>query len=352
MFMNKKSIRKRSAKKTLCSLLRVLSRPKDGSAVFSGNLKSIVILASERFGDTILLTVLIRQIRQLFPDVRLDVVTFRRTISDFLANDKHIDRVFYSKSGYASYLKHLLATQYDVLFNPKDSVSFNFILQSKLIQARFKVAHRHQYHEGLYDHLIDLDYYTHVSLRNSALLDVLVPGSSVRNSCRPYLPPMAVSEAVHDFIFRIADAGCVGVNISAGHAHRYWGQSNWISLISRYPGETFIVFAAPCDIVQKEAIESECGNVMVSPFTNNLYEAGLITEKLKILVTPDTSFVHVAACYNTPLVGLYRNRIDDRTRFSPLSDSYELVISSSEKVSDISVDDVDSSMHCLFGKLT
>ena len=345
--MRSKIAEKRARRKLFSVVLKMISMPRDGKKSFAGVPKSIVILVSERYGDTILLTPLIKQLRKLFPDVVLHAITFRKSSFDFLQRDRNIDRVFYAKANYGTYVLEVLSRKYDILFNPKDSLSFNFLFQSYLIRARFKVAFRHEYHEGLYDCLLDLDYYHHVSVRNCFFLNIFSSCQDRSLPCRPYVPPMKVSEEIQNFLRHMPASRYIGINISAGNGARYWNREKWIALMRSFVGETFIVFCAPKDLKQKAAMEAQCGNVLATPVTKNLYEVAMLVRNLKFLVTPDTSLVHVAACYNTPLVGLYRNRFDDRTRFQPLSDNYELVISPTLNIKDIAVGDVVSALYAM-----
>lgn len=337
-----KSVQKREKRKAFSALLGALARRGDGSETFRGEPKRIMVLVSERFGDTILLTPLFRSLRERYPDAVIHALTFRRSIESFLQNDPNFDQVFYAKGEYGRYIRGVLSRRYDVLFNPKDSVSTNFLLQSFLIRARFKVAHAHTYHEGLFDHLIRLEYLTHFSYRACALLDVLASRESGTEACgRPYMPVMDASQEIKAFAASLQGRRVIGINISAGNAVRYWQNEKWIELVQRFPGEQFILFSAPKDLERKLAIARECSNVMETPSTANMYEAALLLQPLRLLVTPDTSFIHMAACYNIPVVGLYRDRIHARKRFSPLSAISRMVVSPSGSVGDIPLRKVD-----------
>lgn len=164
--MTNKSAKKKERRRLFSAMLKMVAMPRYGRQRFAGVPKSIVILVSERYGDMILLTPLIKQLRKLFPAVVLHAIAFRKQSFDFFKHDKNIDKVFYVKSNYLKSMLEILSKRYDVLFNPKDSLSFNFLLQSYLIRAGFKVAFKHDYHERLFNCLLDLDYYNQVAVRN------------------------------------------------------------------------------------------------------------------------------------------------------------------------------------------
>ena len=135
-----------------------------------------------------------------------------------------------------------------------------------------------------------------------------------------------------------------GINISAGEPVRIWMEEKWIALLGSFSQYRFVVLSGPEDFEQKRRIETACSNVIPSPPTQNLYEVGLIVGALRLLVTPDTSLIHVASGAETPVVGLYREAPQDISRFGPFAIPCELVISSTGEVGSIEPDYVAAAM--------
>jgi len=146
---------------------------------------------------------------------------------------------------------------------------------------------------------------------------------------------MPVSPETAAFLETIPSGRYIAINISAGHTGGRRTTGQWNRLIQDFPCETFIILSAPAELAQKRQIEEPHPNVLASPSTRNIYEVGEIVKKLKLLVTPDTSLVHIAACYNTPILALYRKRLADRTQFAPLSTQQQIIISPTPDVIDI-----------------
>ncbi len=299
--------------------------------------ESIVILARECYGDCIMLTPLIGTLRRDYPELSIYVIAFSQIIFNFFSADPNVTAVYHSKRNIKRYYKEILSKKFDLLFNPKDHPSTHFLIQSLLINARHKVGHFNPYHEGLYDHLITLGPNLHESAKNLSLLSVI--GSSEHQPpCKPYLPPMPVSAETSLFLKKIPEHKYIGINISAGHIGGRRTNQQWSELINNFPNETFVIFSAPQDIEKKRNLERPLANVLHSPSTRNIYEVGEIVKKLKILVTPDTSLVHIASCYDTPIIAMYRKHEADRSQFGPLSTIQEIIVSPT-----IDVIDIDSS---------
>ncbi len=310
-----------------------MGRRRQSASLFDGKLRSVVILARECYGDAIMLTPLIAALRKKYPELSIYIIAFTRIIFDFFSADSNVTAVYHAKRDLKRYLFKFFPHKYDLLFNPKNHPSTHFYIQSLIIRAKYKVSHRNTGHETLYNHLIDLGPGVHESTRNLALMGVI--DNAPQQPCPPYIPKMPVSTEITSFLETLPPASYIGINISAGTpgGHRTFEQ--WSELIRSFPEERFVIFSAPGEIVEKRKLEKPYNNVLPSPSTLNLYEVWLIVEKLKFLVTPDTSLVHIAACSDTPLVALYRQNPADSKEFSPLSTQQEVIVSPTPDVIDI-----------------
>jgi ADP-heptose:LPS heptosyltransferase len=115
-------------------------------------------------------------------------------------------------------------------------------------------------------------------------------------------------------------------------------------LLSQFPGMQFMVLSAPEDAGIKRTLEKSCKNVLPSHSTRNLYEASCIVSKLSLLITPDTSMVHIGSAVHTPVVGLYHEAPQAIFRFGLYKIPYELVISKTGFVSDIEPAEVSDAL--------
>ncbi|NTV97647.1 MAG: glycosyltransferase family 9 protein [Chlorobiaceae bacterium] len=295
--------------------------------------ESIVLLARERYGDAILMTPLIKNLRMAYPAVSIYIVAFTRPIFEFYSADANITATFHAKRDLFHYASKLLPKKFDILFNPKNHPSRHFYLQSRLIRAKYKIGHRNTNHDELYDYLIDFVPGTHETSRNLSLLEVL--GKTPAKDCRPYVPEMPLSDEVLSFLNQLPMGYYNGINISAGKPGGYRTFEQWSELVNNFPEERFVIFSSGADIEKKKTIENSHTNILPSPATKNLYEVLKMFEKLKLVVTPDTSLVHVASCSNTPVLALYRHNPADSIEFSPLSTFQEILVSPTAEVSDI-----------------
>ena len=101
----------------------------------------------------------------------------------------------------------------------------------------------------------------------------------------------------------------LGVNVAGSSRLRYWGNDNFIACIRWMrefdPRFAIWVGGAPDYQADVEAIAGATGAVALPPLASfHEFAAGL--REFDLLLTPDTSVVHLAAAWKTPLVGLFR----------------------------------------------
>jgi heptosyltransferase-3 len=334
--------KKRFFRKLFTRMLQLIVRKKPSNQQFTGPLDSVVILVQEKLGDSILLTPLLSNLRVHFPNLEIHLVCFSKASSDFFSNDSNVTAIHHAKKEFHTYFRHVLCRKFDLLFNTKDSPSINFLLQTVLIPARFKVGHQNPYHEGLFNHLLQIEFHTQMALKNCSLLSLLFINTTEQERI-PYLPSAPVSCAITSCIETCKSELLVGLNISAGSPMRYWTEEKWSCLITSFSDIRFMIFSAPGDNLIKQRLEQH-GNVMATPPTANIYEVGLLVEHLQLLITPDTSLVHVASCYSIPVIGLYTAAPQDLSRFAPYLVEFELITSSTARVADIDIQSVSSAL--------
>lgn len=317
---------------------------------YDGPIRSVAIIMAGRYGDAILLTKLLRQLKAAMPETELHVITSRTGTEEFFRLSPYVSRTFCLKSGLGAWVKFLLTNRYTVLFNPKDLPSTSNLLLSTLIRARIKVSHSHPLHEGIFDRLTAIDRTGHVTEQNAGLLEALGFDRKQYAAIRPEMPRYPVGEAVSAFARSISGQGCIGINLSAGGPSRYWTTPNWEALAGQFPEERFIVFAAGEQLQDKAQLETALENVLPSPPTASLGEVSAMLRELKLLVTPDTSLVHIAACHDTPVIAFFPNDRTAMNGYAPLSSRNTIVASDTHLVRDIGVDAVASAVRRMLGE--
>jgi len=138
-------------------------------------------------------------------------------------------------------------------------------------------------------------------------------------------------------------ARVIGYNLCAGSPTRIWAEEKSLELIRRIldfePKCTVILITTPNDRERGERILGQFGNdVYLIPDKLNLKEASALIGRLDLLISPDTSLVHIARSFQVPVVGLYSRFMKNFLLWRPYGQSEGAVVSGSDdNIHDITV---------------
>jgi len=131
----------------------------------------------------------------------------------------------------------------------------------------------------------------------------------------------------------------LGINISAGSDARFWGVYNYRSLIDMLIPYKFniLLMCAETDLQQAFAISENKIPIYYRP---NFDEFCAVIPKLDLLFTPDTSIVHVASAFKTPVFGLYVKYNTKDKIWSPYKSQFDYVVTEEPTLHNITVESV------------
>jgi ADP-heptose:LPS heptosyltransferase len=135
------------------------------------------------------------------------------------------------------------------------------------------------------------------------------------------------------------------LNVSSGQKSRIWQKEKWLELmisIDKNHNCFFIIHYLSkekqiIDFIRNHYDKNNCHYLE----DIDIYKFACIIKKSDLVITPDTSAVHIASAFDIPVIGLYANVKWNYERFKSLSSVNEAVFSKNEKdISDITVDEV------------
>lgn len=137
-------------------------------------------------------------------------------------------------------------------------------------------------------------------------------------SWSPVIELDAAERARADAQWRVADPGPRSdapgpgasrllVNVSAGRSFRRWPDDRYALVLrhlgERVPGARLLVIGAPAEWERVRAIAATGGGEAVA--TPGLRDALALVAEADFVFTPDTSLVHAASAFGTPVVAMY-----------------------------------------------
>ncbi len=158
----------------------------------------------------------------------------------------------------------------------------------------------------------------------------------------------------------IADSGLekdniIGINISPGKGTRFWGVDNYQGLIrwlrTEHRDNPLVVLYQPSDKGVALQIVKPFSDVLVSPETKTFDQFAALAQTLWVLVTPDTSAVHLAAAFSIPSVVLYVQSKKDLRIWEPYGSLSETLVTGVDDLRTIELEDVIHALRRLISSL-
>ena len=114
-------------------------------------------------------------------------------------------------------------------------------------------------------------------------------------------------------------------------------------LFSNNSNIKIVILASSNQIIKKQKMISELGLDYVIPSytTETIIDAAAIVEQLDLIITPDTSIVHIASSFDKPVVSIHENNKDSFRLWSPSSTLSKTIFATSRYgLVDYSVNDI------------
>ena len=308
----------------------------------------IAIVQLGRIGDLVLVTSAINLIKSKYPDAEIDFIVGQNN-AEIVKNNPNISRVliFYKNPiKLIPFIFRLKNRLYDYYVDVKDHHSTESNILARLANAIIKVGFN--YKDGkLFDISIPSDKENinlHFVKRIEKIFE-LIDISPLDKPNRPNLfIPQISKECIENYLKTNKIINYILINISASVANRMWGEENWIEFINfikvQYK-ELIIIISDARHSEQAKNIANQT-KILHHPPTNLFNIFSLIINS-KLLISPDTSLIHIASAFDTPAISLTNNIPFNIVKFAPLSTINEIVFpNSNEKiyVPDISVEQV------------
>jgi len=123
----------------------------------------------------------------------------------------------------------------------------------------------------------------------------------------------------------------IGLNIDGSAINRCLYEKDYDMLLSKisttYPNTHVIILSLPHrrNEISHYLENKQFHNISLAYETKTIFEAMALVSKLNILITPDTSFIHIASALQVPLIGIYSGNSDNFNLWEPKNKIYKIV---------------------------
>ncbi len=320
-----------------------------------------LFVRQDRIGDVLVSTPLFHALKKHYPNVVVDVLLSTNNFF-VLENDPAIrKRWVYTKNIFRDWklLRNIRRERYDFVIDLMDNPSATSTVFSALAGGTWNVGLSKE-NAYVYDIPVPLlsRKETHIVDRLAQLLKVFRIGIPKEQLRIRYYTLQESEQFTAQFWEKnnLDQQFVVGLNVSPGKGARFWGVNNFQNLIrtllEQFPSIPIVILFEPSDRPIAESIARPFPNVLLSPETTSFDHFAALVRKLSLLVTPDTSAVHVAAAFQIPAVVLYVQSNKDLRIWEPYNTECEVLVTDVDDLTTIAVSSVFSAVQRLMRRIS
>ncbi len=324
--------------------------PLDGTKI-----KKVLFLRPEKIGDMVISFPVFDGLVKHFPNIKISILGSPKNYA-IIKNDPRFEKIFLYTKNLWKDIKTIRAMRnenYDCVVDMicDDSVTALFLSQilsrGKPRIGVGKIKYQ-EYYDFNYDHRMGNT--GHIIENTLKLLDAFnIDSATIDGFAPPFIDDDSSNKA-REFIETVKNGSdsslLIGYNLSAGAPTRVWEMSKSVelvkSLIALNRNIKMILFTIPTERKRAEEVKSQINNsVYLIPDQMNLIQASAVIKNLNLLISPDTSLVHIARSFKVNVVGLYTQFMKNFLLWRPYKQSVgEVVSNNDDNIHDITPDDV------------
>jgi ADP-heptose:LPS heptosyltransferase len=339
------------AEKLKSYFLRLLTNKKI-TAFDIKNARNVLFLRYDRIGDMIITTPVFRELKQKYPEINIAVLASSIN-QNVLHNNPYVDKVYLNyKSNLLKDLPTLLKlrrNKYDVCVEFDHSVIPHAIIRLRIIKPKKVISVFKKGRYGVKGNELKLyDYYTEkpkgshfqeIWLNTLSPFEVNSESNQYDLFCSDYQKKKA-----KDYLSLFEKKVLVGINIEGAVKGKRIQLNNLqeicYGIFNINNNVQIILLSSP---KQRKKILQFCHNLKLSYVvpsyqTESILDAAALIEKLDLVISPDTSIVHLASAFNKPIISIHEDNKDSYQLFAPTSEISRTVFAEThEGINDFSV---------------
>ncbi|MDC7955953.1 glycosyltransferase family 9 protein [Fusobacterium simiae] len=275
------------------------------------DIKSILFLRYDgKIGDMIVNSLMFREIKKVYPDVKIGVVA-RGAAIDIIKDNPNVDRIYeYYKN--RKKIKDLALKikeeKYDLLIDFSEMIRVNQMMLINLVGARINLGLDRK-NWKLFDLSIesnkDFKWTEHITKRYLAYLVKLgLKKDSVNLSYDIYLKDEKKYEV---FFNKIKENKKIVLNPYGASKHKSFSIENLDKIIDFLKDKNVAVILVYFEDKYKELayLEKKYKNVYIPKKIESILDTAILIKKSDYVISPDTSIVHIASALDKKLIAIY-----------------------------------------------
>jgi ADP-heptose:LPS heptosyltransferase len=314
-------------------------------------LTSILLIRPDKLGDLVCTFPFIDELKKQYSHLKISIVVSKLCLP-LVKDDPRFDNIFLYQKKFTKDLINIIKIRrydFDCIVDMISDDSVTSLLLSQ-ISAKGKPRigmgkKKHaQFYELNYDYAYNKNHQGKTGHMIDTTLNILSAFDVYSENADKFRPPFISStnsEIANNFVGKIVGTNkgipAIGYNLSSGKERRSWSleKSKKLieSILSYCNNCQIILFSTPSERYRPEKLVG-CFQERVSiiPDKLSILQVSAIIKQLDLMISPDTSIIHIARSFKIPVVGLYQKENPDGRnyrKFFPYDQSDSVVNSDS-----------------------
>ncbi|MFQ3597428.1 MAG: glycosyltransferase family 9 protein [Chloroherpetonaceae bacterium] len=280
-----------------------------------GNVRKVLIFKHDFIGDMVLATSCFNVLKQIKPDIRIDVVASDKSFPLLVCDSRLTQCYQYQNSLTAiiDLIKDARKVGYDMILcltfssRTKDGLLANLIAPNAV-----KVTIADEGREDLYKRLFNLQVSVEENQFTQQYANVLIKGFGLpltEDDIRPSVEPCQESfKKVDAFLTQHQISDFLLLNISGRLSVKQWGRENARLFIKQFfsqHNDIDVVLVEVPDVMSEIVfLKQEFSQDKLFSFKGTILDVAALASKARLVVTPDSALSHLSATYARPVVTL------------------------------------------------
>lgn len=285
-------------------------RIEKGNFIEKNNIKSILFLRYDgKIGDMVINTLMFREIKKRYPNIKIGVVA-RNSNAEIIRNNSNVDNIYIYKKNRKEIIKlakQIAKDKYDLLIDFSEMLRINQMMLINKANARFNMGLNREDWQ-----LFNISYgFPKGNFHITKIYEKVLNNLGIVDVNLNYDLQFSENDKkkVEGLLEIVDKKEIVVLNPFAASKHREISREN-IKKIIEYTisKKNKVVFLIGEKSKEKEILEitEKYPNKVIYPALDTIMETAYLIKKSDLVITPDTSIVHIAAAFKKKLIAIYR----------------------------------------------
>lgn len=324
------------------------------------NSSKILLIRNDRIGDLLVSSPFIKTLRNKYPNTNIDILLSDKNITAIRACQPYINNYYiYTKqiSKIIQLISRLRRQHYDLVIDLLDNPSTTNAIILRLIKPTNTLGFRKN-KTNKYSIEVPLPNKLNIHIVdriNQLLMPFGIEPSQLNQKLEFHLNQYEKDQATN-LLGSKTQQFRFGINISGSNISKFWGIDNYSQLIKyinqEYPNFEIILFYTNSYQQYIDQIPTEL-IYLKAPHTDNFNVYAAMIAECDILLSPDTSAVHLATAFDIPCIALYTysGTAETGMPWTPYKTYSKTILTYTDNMSNINIQEIIKSFNEVINEL-